>query len=379
MKLFMTTGLVASLVFAGAALADGNLPLKELADIADRDYWVPDEVNAEGKLEALQEIVGSAADPFSGTLENPVQIALIYPSADTSDFWARNYLALTKRLDELGIAYETTEFASRQIEHSLQSTYANQVAQDADLYDYVIFGPSELAIQADNIDKLAGNDGFKTYVWAFHTPLKYLDNQPDVWFDFSSAAGALVMCDYMIGRLGEGVTMAMNRGIPGITDNQRSGDFKDCVEEKAGWTTVYEHYGEYQREGGFEGTSLIMQAYPEAAVIHNANTAMAMGSVEAQVAIGKEKDIFSTGWGGTGLELEAIRRGELDATPMRMGDDVGAATAEAIKADLEGRGDELPFVFLGRITVAHDQMSLEEIDALEEEAFRFSGVGALSR
>lgn len=379
MKLFMTTGLVASLVFAGAALADGNLPLKELPDIADRDYWVPDEVNAEGKLEALQEIVGSAADPFSGTLENPVQIALIYPSADTSDFWARNYLALTKRLDELGIAYETTEFASRQIEHSLQSTYANQVAQDADLYDYVIFGPSELAIQADNIDKLAGNDGFKTYVWAFHTPLKYLDNQPDVWFDFSSAAGALVMCDYMIGRLGEGVTMAMNRGIPGITDNQRSGDFKDCVEERAGWTTVYEHYGEYQREGGFEGTSLIMQAYPEAAVIHNANTAMAMGSVEAQVAIGKEKDIFSTGWGGTGLELEAIRRGELDATPMRMGDDVGAATAEAIKADLEGRGDELPFVFLGRITVAHDQMSLEEIDALEEEAFRFSGVGALSR
>ena len=378
MKVFMTTALVASLA-ATWAMADGHLPLKELPDIADRDYWVPDEVNADGKLEALQAVVGGEAVPFAGTLDNPVQIALIYPSADTSDFWARNFLALTKRLDQLGITYETTEFASRQIEHSLQSTYANQVAQDADLYDYVIFGPSELAIQADNIDKLSGNDGFKTYIWAFHTPLKDLGNQPDVWFDFSSAAGALTMCDYMIGRLGEGVTMAMNRGIPGITDNQRSGDFKACVEEKAGWTTVYEHYGEYQREGGFEGTSLIMQAYPEATIIHNANTAMAMGSVEAQVSMGKEKDIFSTGWGGTGLELEAIRRGELDATPMRMGDDVGAATAEAIRADLEGRADELPFVFLGRITVAHDQMSIEEIDALEQEAFRFSGVGALSR
>ena len=378
MKVLMTTALVASLT-AGAAWADGHLPLKELPDIGDRDYWVPEEVNAEGKLEALQAVVGTAAVPYAGTLDKPVQIALIYPSADTSDFWARNYLALTKRLDELGIAYETTEFASRQIEHSLQSTYANQVEQDADLYDYVIFGPSELAIQADNIDKLAGNDGFSTYVWAFHTPLKDLGNQPDVWFDFSSAAGALTMCDYMISRLGNGVTMAMNRGIPGITDNQRSGDFKACVEEKAGWTTVYEHYGEYQREGGFEGTSLIMQAYPEAKIIHNANTAMAMGSVEAQVAMGKEKEIFSTGWGGTGLELEAIRRGELDATPMRMGDDVGAATAEAIKADLEGRADELPFVFLGRITVAHDQMSVEEIDALETEAFRFSGVGALDR
>ena len=377
MRLLMTTALAATL--ATMAVADGHLPLMELPDAGDRDYWVPAEVNADGKLEAMQEIVGAEAVAFSGTLEKPVQIALIYPSADTSDFWARNYLAMTKRLDQLGIAYETTEFASRQIEHSLQSTYANQVEQDADLYDYVIFGPSELAIQADNISKLAGNDGFATYVWAFHTPLKYLENQPDAWFDFSSAAGALTMCDYMIGRLGEGVTMAMNRGIPGITDNQRSGDFKACVEEKAGWTTAYEHYGEYQREGGFEGTTLIMQAYPEATIIHNANTAMAMGSVEAQIAMGKEKDIFSTGWGGTGLELEAIRNGELDATPMRMGDDVGAATAEAIKADLEGRAEELPFVFLGRITVAHDQMTAEEIDALEQEAFRFSGVGALER
>ncbi len=381
MRLFTTTALVATAAITTSAFADGHatLPLKELPGIADRDYWIPGEVNADGKLEALQEVVGSEAVAFSGTLDNPIQIALIYPSADTSDFWARNYLALTKRLDQLGIAYETTEFASRQIEHSLQSTYASQVEQDADLYDYVIFGPSELAIQADNIDKLAGNDGFSTYVWAFHTPLKDLGNQPDVWFDFSSAAGALTMCDYMIERLGEGVTMSMNRGIPGITDNQRSGDFKACVEEKAGWTTEYEHYGEYQREGGFEGTTLIMQAYPESTVIHNANTAMAMGSVEAQIALGKEKDIFSTGWGGTGLELEAIRRGELDATPMRMGDDVGAATAEAIKADLEDRAGDLPLVFLGRITVAHDQMSADELNALEQEAFRFSGVGALER
>jgi len=382
MRLLTTTSLVASLVLAGTAFADGHskLPLKELPDIADRDYWVPDEVNAEGKLEAMQAVVGSEAVAFSGSQDAPIQIALIYPSSDTSDFWARNYLAMTKRLDELGIEYETTEFASRQIEHSLQTTYANQVVLDKDIYDYVIFGPSELAIQADNIVKLAKEtDDLTTYVWAFHTPLKEMEVQPAAWFDFSSAAGALTMCDYMLERLGNDVTMAMNRGIPGITDNQRSGDFKACVEEKGNWTTVYEHYGEYQREGGFAGTSLILQSYPEATIIHNANTAMAMGSVEAQVSVGKEKEIFSTGWGGTGLELEAIRRGELDATPMRMGDDVGAATAEAIKADMEGRADDLPFVFLGRITVAHDQMSAEEIDALEQEAFRFSGVGALSR
>lgn len=376
-KLGLKLGLAAALLASTAMAAD--LPLREMDGFADRDHYLPGEVNQEGALEALQDATGLEAIKYTGTQDKPLQIALIYPSADVSDFWARNYLALTKRLDQLGIQYETREFASRQVEHSLQATYAAQVDQDADLYDFVIFGPSELATQADNIDKLAQNPDLTTFVWAFHTPLKYLKQQPAGWFDFSSAYGALKICDYMVERLGNDVTYAMNRGIPGITDNQRSGDFKDCVKEKANWNAVYEHYGEYQREGGFEGTQLILQAYPEAKVIHNANTAMSMGSVEAQLAIGKEKEIFSTGWGGTGLELDAIRRGELDATPMRMGDDVGAATAEAIKAHLENRESELPLVFLGRITIAHDQMSVEEIDNLEKEAFRFSGVGTLER
>ena len=371
--LFSVAALMSSALFAQ------DLPLKSLPDDAERDHWLPEQVNAPGKLEALQAATGEEAIKFSGKQDKPVRIALIYPSSDTSDFWARNYIAMTERLEQVGIEFETTEFASRQIEHSLQSTYATQVAQDADLYDYVIFGPSELATQADNIEKLVQTDGLTTYVWAFHTPLKQFKKQPAAWFDFSSAYGAQKICDYMLERLGNDVTYAMNRGIPGVTDNQRSGDFKDCVAEKGNWNVVYEHYGEYQREGGFDGTNSIIQAYPEATVIHNANTAMAMGSVEAQVAAEKHGDIFSTGWGGTGLELDAIRRGELNATPMRMGDDVGAATAEAIKADMEGRADELPLVFLGRITVAHDELSAEELDALQKEAFRFSGLDPLKR
>ncbi|MEO1314960.1 MAG: ribose ABC transporter substrate-binding protein, partial [Pseudomonadota bacterium] len=200
MRTLKTLSLAAALLSGTMALADGHLPLKTLPDDADRDFWVPEQVNADGALDAMQAVVGAEAVPFKGSLENPLQIALIYPSADVSDFWARNYLALVARLDELGIAYETREFASRQIEHSLQATYAAQVDQDADIYDFVIFGPSELATQADNIDKLAANPDLTTFVWAFHTPLKYLENQPANWFDFSSAFGALKMCDYMLER-----------------------------------------------------------------------------------------------------------------------------------------------------------------------------------
>ncbi|WP_298434864.1 substrate-binding domain-containing protein [uncultured Jannaschia sp.] len=379
MKTTMTALALLAATVAAMAQDDRQIPLMEVEGDADRDFYLVEQMNRPGELEALRDVVGSEAVPLAVEQDGPLQIALVYPSADVSDFWARMYLAFTKRLDELGIEYETTEFASRQIEHSLQATYTDQVIQDKDIWDFVLFGPSELATQADNIDKLAATDDFTTFVISFFTPPKYLENQPAGWFDFSAAEGAQLICDYMVDRLGPDQVYALNRGIPGITDNQRSGDFAACVEEKGNWELAYEHYGEYRREGGFDGTNYIMQSYPEAKIIHNANTAMAMGSVEAQLAMGMEDEIFSTGWGGTGLELEALRNGELDATPMRMGDDVGAAVAEAIKYHLEGRENELPRIFLGRITIANNEMSVDELNALEQEAFRFSGVGALER
>ena len=122
----LTLTLTSMLLAASTGLAAHamDLPLKEMEGIADRDHWLPGEVNKDGALEALQAATGGAAEGLTVAQDKPLQIALIYPSADTSDFWARNYLALTKRLDEIGIQYETREFASRQIEHSLQATYA---------------------------------------------------------------------------------------------------------------------------------------------------------------------------------------------------------------------------------------------------------------
>ena len=128
MMRLMTTTLAATLALGGAAAAqdDRQIPLMAVEGDEDRDYYLIEQMNREGELEALREIVGSPAVPLAVEQDGPIQIALVYPSADVSDFWARMYLAFTKRLDELGIEYETTEFASRQIEHSLQSTYTDQ-------------------------------------------------------------------------------------------------------------------------------------------------------------------------------------------------------------------------------------------------------------
>lgn len=321
----------------------------------------------------FQKTVSEPSTPVKNSLDKNVHIALIYPSADISDFWVRNYTALIKRLEELKIPFDVQEFSSRQIEHALQTKYTDDVIAHAQDYDFVIFGPSELEIQSKNIQKLSKEKRFKTFIWAFHTPDEKWRYTPDVWFDFSSSMGAKVLCDYLVGDLGHNISFALNRGIPGITDNQRSSEFSDCVENNGDWINMYEHFGQYQEKGGEDGAKLIAKNFPEVTMIHNANTAMTMGTINALTEIGKIDDIFVTGWGGTAKEIEEIRLGKLNATPMRMSDDLGVATAEAIKYYLEGRAEQVPIIYLGRITVASSKMSSDELDKLSQEAFRYSG------
>lgn len=343
------------------------------SDTATKPTSVTSLINNE-TLQTFQTTVSGSSVPIRKSLDKAVRIALIYPSADVSDFWVRNYTAMVQRLSELKIPFTTKEFTSRQIEHSLQTHYTDEVLGAAEPYDFVIFGPSELEIQAQNIQRLSASDQFNTFVWAFHTPNSSWTSQPDAWFDFSSSMGAKVLCDYVVQDLGKEIYFAMNRGIPGITDTQRSQDFSDCVEEQGDWINMYEHFGQYQPKGGEDGARLITKNFPEVQMLHNANTAMTMGSLDALRELGKLDQLVVTGWGGTAKEIEKIKLGELNATPMRMSDDVGVATAEAIKYYLEDNKNQVPTIYLGRITVASSKMSEEQIDALSKEAFRYSGL-----
>ncbi|ADZ91266.1 substrate-binding domain-containing protein [Marinomonas mediterranea] len=321
---------------------------------------------------SFNDAVSTNSVPVTQEIDSPIRIALIYPSADISDYWIRNYKALVGRLSELNIPYTIKEYSSRQIEHFLQSKYVEEVVGNETDFDFVIFGPTELNIQSKNIQKLSASDEFYTFIWAFHTPDPDWKNTPDAWFDFSSAIGAKALCNTLSEKLGSDVYFALNRGIPGITDTQRSQLFSDCVEEKADWLNVYEHFGQYQKGGGADGAHLVAKNFPEVTLLHNANTAMTMGAIEALKKDNKLDDIYVTGWGGTAKEIEKIKLGELNATPMRMSDDAGVATAEAIKYYVQGKKDEVPNIYLGRITVVTSDMDEAEIDALSDEAFRYS-------
>ena len=367
---------------AGLALCASVAEARDIPALADMEgsgedgYWEYYEVTDEATLAAFQEIVGKPGETMANPPAEPVTIAFIYPSQDVSDFWLRNYKAMMARLEEMGIPAKDTQFASDVGDHIIQATYTDQVEQED--FDYVVFGPTELKVQQDNIKRLIDKPDTEVIVWNFTVvPQAWGSTQPLAYLSFSHLAGALIMCDYVLNKLGTEGTMALVRGIPGAIDDQRSGGFKDCVTSQSNWQVAYEHVGMFERERGYTGTQQILQAYPEVELIHNANTAMAMGSISAVQEAGS--DVKVTAWGGTGDELEALRHGELWATPMRMSDDVGVATAEVVRAHLEGRTDDIPLVSLGRITIVSGETGADVVDAMEREAFRYTGIGTLER
>ena len=370
---------------AGLALCAGIAAVaeaREVAALADLEgsgedgYWEYYEVTDEATLAAFQANVGKPGEAMANPPSEPIKIAFIYPSQDVSDFWLRNYQAMMKRLEEMGIPAEDTQYASDVGDHLIQATYTDQVEQED--FDYVVFGPTELRVQQDNIKRLIDKPDTEVIVWNFTVvPQAWGSSQPLAYLSFSHLAGALIMCDYVLEKLGAEGTMALVRGIPGAIDDQRSGGFKECVTSQSNWKVAYEHVGNFERERGYTGTQQILQAYPEVELIHNANTAMAMGSISAVQEVGS--DVKVTAWGGTGDELEALRHGELWATPMRMSDDVGVATAEVVRAHLEGRNDDIPLVSLGRITIVSGETGADVVDAMEREAFRYTGIGTLER
>ena len=253
---------------AGLALCASVAEARDIPALADMEgsgedgYWEYYEVTDADTLAAFQEIVGKPGETMANPPAEPVKIAFIYPSQDVSDFWLRNYMAMMARLEEMGVPAEDTQFASDVGDHIIQATYTDQVEQED--FDYVVFGPTELKVQQDNIKRLIDKPDTEVIVWNFTVvPQAWGSTQPLAYLSFSHLAGALIMCDYVLGKLGKEGTMALVRGIPGAIDDQRSGGFKDCVTSQSNWQVAYEHVGMFERERGYTGTQQILQAYPE--------------------------------------------------------------------------------------------------------------------
>ena len=95
-------------------------------------------------------------------------------------------------------------------------------------------------------------------------------------------------------------------------------------------------------------------------------------AVDAIRETGMMERVITNGWGGGSAELQAIERGVLDLTVMRMNDDNGVAMAEAVVLAQSGAANKVPHIYSGDMVLITKEMSSQEVGGLKTRAFRYS-------
>ena len=372
-RILFTLGiLVLTILLTAAGAVGGEIP----AAAKERGFFLLPEFHAYQPEEAVQmeaflKIVQSPGVKVSVPVSKPLKIAIMFPSLETSDAWARLNLALRKRLEEVMVPFKVTEYMIRPDEHGRQASQIEQVlALD---FDYVVIGPSEYKAQKANLERLAQK--VPTLVMNVVNPFVDLvgtDRMPLSHIGFDHSVGAKVLCQWTIKETGGKGTFALMRYLRGLVDDQRSNVFRDCVLENSDMTLVDEYEAQGDREKAFTGANAILSKHPDVTMLHCGSTAVALGTLAAVEERGLIDKVIVNGWGGGGDELKSIMNGGLKVAAFRVNDDWGTAVAEAIKAHVEGK--QIPLVIAATIKAVDYRMTPAQIKSETDYAFRYSGV-----
>jgi autoinducer 2-binding protein LuxP len=191
-----------------------------------------------------------------------------------------------------------------------------------------------------------------------------------MYVGFDHVKGSLLLADYFKQRFaGDQTKYSVLYFSEGYVSDARGGTFIEQMDAQKSFNLATSYYTKANRESGREATLNAMQQHPDVDFIYACATDVALGATDALREIGKT-DVIVNGWGGGSAELDAIQRGDLDVTVMRMNDDTGVAMAEAIKWDLEQK--PVPQVYSGSFELVTSEDSTQRIDELKSRAFRYS-------
>ncbi|WP_372881157.1 substrate-binding domain-containing protein [Psychromonas sp.] len=321
-------------------------------------------------------IVTAAAAPTATLLEEPVRIAVIYPSIQAADYWRRSLLSFERRLTALHIPYELNFFASRPaVDSELQSRQLADALQWQP--DYLIF-TLDIAPHSRMIDRMLSQGRPKIILQNITTPLKqWQTGRPFMYAGFDHVQGTKQLAQSMLEQINHRGKYLLLYHSQGYVSRMRGDTFAEEAAKYPGITQVSAYYTDNNIEKAYQATLQTLQQHPDLKMIYACSTDIALGALQALRETDR-LDILINGWGGGEAELQALQQQELDITVMRSNDDNGIAMAEAIKLDQYMQTDHVPHIFAGEIKLLDKKLSLAEINRLKKHAFRLSGLPAES-
>jgi autoinducer 2-binding protein LuxP len=347
-------------------------PVSVTADVLS-EYWGYQEFlqrfPAQKQLtDKLTKAVVQPVVPLVGSQNKIVNISVIYPGKQVSDYWRRNLIAFEARLNQLNIKYRVSQIFTRpNADMSQQSQFLNQALHSG--ADYLIF-TLDTGRHKKFIEHALHNSDTKLILQNITTPLvKWENHQPFMYVGFDHTIGSQILADYFKVNFEAPVKYGVLYFSPGYISDVRGDTFIHAINQGKGFFLQSAYYTHADKPSAYQATLKLVGDHPDLDFIYACSTDVALGAVEALKELQRE-DIVVNGWGGGSAELEAIRRGDLGVTVMRMNDDTGVAMAEAIKWDIQGK--PVPTVYSGSFELVTSGSSEERIEQLEMQAFRYS-------
>ena len=330
----------------------------------------PEQAGLAKKFTSLVQEKGRPIDPE--IQKRPVRIAFIYPGKQVSDYWRRSIESFKKRMDEIGMRYELFEhFSKPAVDYRMQEKQMRTALKEDP--DYLVF-TLDARKHRRVIERIITKGRPKLILQNITTPLHAWEGkQPFLYDGFDHATGSEILADYYLNRTkGEG-SYAVLYHSQGYVSAMRGDTFIEYMKEHSKLTLAASYYTDGNRKKSEQAALEILQENPGIRFIYACSTDIALGVIDALHSTGKIGKIMVNGWGGGSSELEAIIKGEMDVTVMRMNDDNGVAMAEAIRLDIEGKAKEVPSVFSGDFALVKKGISQDELNKLKLRAFRYSG------
>jgi autoinducer 2-binding protein LuxP len=316
--------------------------------------------------------VQEPAKPLPNTLQvEPVHIAFVYPGEQASDYWRRSVSSFKQRMDELAIQYELKEYFSKGggVETRKQERQLKEALDQNP--DWLVF-TLDVNQHQHLIERILAKGSPRLILQNITTPLRiWEDNQP-FYVGFDHAIGTEMLADYFLEHSSSNGRYGLLYYSQGYISTMRGDTFRQFMQEGDGPVLSAAYYTDGQRQKAKEATKRLLHD-DRLEFIYACSTDVALGAIDGLKEGGDPSSVMVNGWGGGSAELAALERGELEVTVMRMNDDNGVAMAEAIHLTLLGKKSAIPTVFSGDFALVTRTTSKEEIAALKQQAFRYSG------
>ncbi|SDG99020.1 autoinducer 2-binding protein LuxP [Vibrio xiamenensis] len=336
-------------------------------------YWQYDEFLAQhpkqqSLTEQLSNTVRQRPIALTSTQQKPISISVVYPGQQISDYWIRNIKAFEMRMEKLGIRYEINQVFTRpNIDFRQQSVSLLDAIHNK--ADYLIF-TLDTTRHRKFIEHVLSSTNTKLILQNITTPVKDWDgHQPFMYVGFDHLKGTEVLEKYYLSVKPDTSRYSVLYFSEGYVSDARGDTFIEEMSHNHHYPLSSSYYTKATRESGYSTALKAVKDDPTISFIYACSTDVALGASDALKELGRG-DILLNGWGGGTAELEAIARGDLGVTVMRMNDDTGIAMAEAIKWDLEGK--PVPTVYSGDFELVTANDDPKKIEQLKKRAFRYS-------